>query len=73
MLLGNSNHFSFSLLSQSNTLAALIANTFPEAADNEKQVLLFAGLVLLGITLLVNIAGSLIIQFANRGRGGARQ
>jgi hypothetical protein len=33
-------------------------------------VLLFAGMTLLAITLLVNILGALVIQFANRGRGG---
>jgi phosphate transport system permease protein len=70
MLLGNVNHFSLSLLSPGNTLAALIANDFPEAAPAERDVLLFAGMTLLAITLLVNILGALVIQFANRGRGG---
>ncbi len=70
MLLGNVNHFSLSLLSPGNTLAALIANDFPEAAPAEQDVLLFAGMALLAITLGVNIVGALLIQIANRGRGG---
>jgi phosphate transport system permease protein len=70
MLLGNVNHFSVSLLSPGNTLAALIANDFPEAAPSELDVLLFAGMTLLAITLVVNILGALAIQFANRGTGG---
>jgi phosphate transport system permease protein len=72
MLLGNVNSFSVSLLSPGNTLAALIANEFPEAAPNELHVLLLAGMTLLAITLVVNIMGALLIQFANRGIKGGR-
>ena len=71
MLLGNVNHFSISLFAPGNTLAALIANNFPEAEQEEVEVLLFAGMLLLLITLLVNLAGAAIIQYANRGRRGA--
>jgi phosphate transport system permease protein len=73
MLLGNVNDFNVSLLAPGNTLAALIANNFPEAGDKEKQVLLFAGMTLLAITLVVNVIGAGVIQFANRGMKGARQ
>ncbi len=77
MLMGNENHFSLSLFNPGNTLAALIANNFPEARSdtvNEvANVLLFAGLVLLTITLVVNVIGAGIIQYANRGRKGAVQ
>ena len=73
MLLGNVNHFSPSLLAPGNTLAALIANEFPEADVPEVHVLLFAGMALLTITLVVNVIGALLIQYANRGSKGARQ
>lgn len=73
MLLGNVNAFHLSLFAPGNTLAALIANNFPEAGRTEQNVLLFAGLVLLSITLLVNVAGSMVIMYSNRDRKGARQ
>lgn len=73
MLLGNVDSFHFSLLQPGNTLAALIANKYPEADGNQTNVLLFAGMLLLGMTLVVNVIGAVIIQFANRGRGGGRQ
>jgi len=62
MLLGNSNTFSWSLFAPGNTLAALLANQWPEARLVEKGALMYAGLVLLGITLLINIVGTLILQ-----------
>jgi phosphate transport system permease protein len=73
MLLGNVNDFSFSLLAPGNTLAALIANNFPEAGEVELNVLLFAGMTLLAITLVVNVIGAGIIQYANRSKKGTRQ
>lgn len=72
MLLGNVNDFSFSPFAQGNTLASLIANSFPEASGIQLDVLLAAGLVLLIMTLVVNIIGSLIIQFTSSGSKGAR-
>lgn len=72
MLLGNSNSFSISLLQPGNTLASLIANTFPEASGIQLDVLLAAGMVLMIMTLIVNIIGSFIINYANRGKKGAR-
>jgi len=67
MLIGNSNQLSLSLFSPANTLAALLALNFPEAGPREVQVLMYAALVLLGITLLVNIAGGAIMNLAARG------
>jgi len=62
MLLGNSNTFDWSLFSPGNTLAALMANQWQESNPVEKGALMYAGLVLLGITLLINIVGTLILQ-----------
>jgi phosphate transport system permease protein len=64
MLVGNSNQISLSLFSPANTLAALLANNFPEAGAKQVGVLMYAALILLGITLAVNIAGAVIIQRA---------
>ena len=67
MLVGNSNQMSLSLFSPANTLSALLALNFPEAGPNEVEVLMYAALVLMAITLVVNIAGSLIMGYAQRG------
>ena len=72
MLVGNANVISWSLFSPGNTLAALLANNFPEAGRDQVGVLMYAALVLMGITLLVNIIGALVLQRANRALRGAR-
>ncbi|HWA76942.1 MAG TPA: phosphate ABC transporter permease subunit PstC [Polyangiaceae bacterium] len=64
MLAGNANGFSWSLSSPGNTLAALLANHFPEAGQVEVGALMYAALVLLLITLTVNVLGSLIMTRA---------
>jgi phosphate transport system permease protein len=72
MLAGNSNVISWSLFSPCNTLAALLANHFPEADTVEVGALMYAALVLLGITLIVNVAGTLILDRAEAGLKGLR-
>jgi len=66
MLVGNANTFGWSLFSPGNTLAALLANHFPEAGTVEVSALMYAAAVLLLITLAVNVAGSLIMLRATR-------
>jgi phosphate transport system permease protein len=72
MLAGNSNMISWSLFSPCNTLAALLANHFPEADSVEVGALMYAALVLLGITLVVNVVGTLILDRAEAGLKGLR-
>jgi phosphate transport system permease protein len=72
MLAGNANVVSWSLFSPANTLAALLANHFPEADQIEVGALMYAALVLLGITLVVNIIGTLILQRADASLKGLR-
>ncbi len=72
MLFGNSNTFNWSLFAPGNTLAALLANQWPEARPLEKGALMYAGLVLLGITLLINIIGTLILMRTTRLRDSKR-
>jgi phosphate transport system permease protein len=69
MLVGNSNQISLSLFSPANTLAALLALNFPEAGRNETQVLMYAAVILLMITLVVNVIGQIIITWASSERG----
>ena len=66
MLIGNSNHISLSLFSPANTLASLLASNFPEAGEIEIQALMYAALVLLAITLVVNVLGLAIQQYTVR-------
>ncbi len=72
MLCGNANTISLSLFSPANTLAALLANTFPEAQHKEVGILMYAALVLLGITLVVNMIGAFILQRASAGLEGGK-
>jgi phosphate transport system permease protein len=70
MLVGNANTFGWSLFSPGNTLAALLANHFPEADAVEVQALMYAAVVLLLITLAVNAIGSLIMLRTTAGLKG---
>ena len=66
MLVGNSNQISLSLFSPANTLAALLALNFPEAGETEIKVLMYAALVLMLITLVVNVAGTAIMTMTTQ-------
>jgi phosphate transport system permease protein len=66
MLIGNVNDISLSLFSPANTLASLLASTFPEAGEIEVQALMYAALVLLVITFVVNVAGLAVQQYTMR-------
>jgi phosphate transport system permease protein len=70
MLVGNSNIVSWSIFGPADTLAALLANRFPEASPAEVGALMYAALVLLAITLLVNVAGTWIIERTSVKFGG---
>lgn len=62
MLMGNSNKLSWSVFSPGNTLAALLANNFPEASKAQVPVLMYAALVLLLLTLSMNLLGVWVLQ-----------
>jgi phosphate transport system permease protein len=72
MLAGNANVISWSMFSPANTLAALLANHFPEAGKLEVGALMYAALVLLAITLVVNVVGTVILQRADASLRGLR-
>ena len=74
MLVGNSNQLSISLFSPANTLAALLALNFPEANKTQEGVLMYAAIVLMAITLLVNICGAAVLRRATANvTGGGRE
>jgi phosphate transport system permease protein len=66
MLIGNSNQINVSLFAPANTLASLLASSFPEAGTIEVQALMYAAVVLLLITLIVNVVGLGIQQYTVR-------
>ena len=66
MLIGNVNDSSISLFAPANTLASLLASSFPEAGAVEIQALMYAALVLLIITFVVNVAGLAVQQYTMR-------
>src|SRR6516165_6543036 len=70
MLIGNSNQVTLSLFAPAETLAALLASHFPEAGPVEVQALMYAALVLLAITLLVNVAGIGLLTITQRSISG---
>ena len=70
MLVGSANKISPSLFSPADTLAALLANKFPEAASPlDLGALMYAALVLLVLTLLVNVAGEMIVNHHSSAEG----
>jgi phosphate transport system permease protein len=62
MLAGGANDITWSMFAPVDTLAALIANKFAEASRPELGALMYAALVLLVITMLVNVLGTWIVQ-----------
>ena len=73
MLIGNAEVFKWSLFSPGTTLAALLANHFPEANTVEIGALMYAAVVLLAITLVINIAGEFILSRASAALGGLQK
>jgi len=66
MLIGNRNQISLSLFAPADTLASLLASHFPEAGKVELQALMYAAIVLLLLTFVVNVAGVVIQQVTMR-------
>lgn len=72
MLIGNSSRLSWSLLSPAGTLAGLLANQFGEAEGLQVSSLMFAALLLVVLTLLVNMAGEFVLRYTQRITAGVR-
>jgi phosphate transport system permease protein len=72
MLIGNSPRLTASLLSPAGTLASLLANQFGEANGLQVNSLMFAALLLMLLTLLVNVAGEFVLRYTQRQTAGIR-
>ena len=70
MLIGNSQRLSWSLLSPSNTLAALLANQFAEAEGIQINALMYAAILLVLLTLVVNMAGEAFLRRTQKATAG---
>jgi phosphate transport system permease protein len=66
MVIGNSNNINPSLLAPSNTIPSLLANQFAEASGLQVSALMYAALILFGITLIVNILAQLLVYRMRR-------
>jgi phosphate transport system permease protein len=62
MLIGNSSAPSPSIFSQGSTISSLLANQFAEADGMQVSSLMYAALVLFGLTLIVNILAQLLVS-----------
>lgn len=62
MVIGNTGNVSPSLLAPASTVSALLANQFAEAGGLQVAALMYAALILFGLTLLVNILAELLIR-----------
>ena len=72
MLIGNSPRLTWSLLSPAGTLAGLLANQFGEASGMQVSALMYAAFTLVLMTLLVNVAGELVLRRAQKTIAGIR-
>ena len=62
MLIGNSNNFSWSLLAPGNTISSMLANQFGEADGLQVSALMYAALVLMLLTLVVNLLAQQVVR-----------
>lgn len=72
MLIGNSSRLTGSILAPSGTLAGLLANQFGEAEGLQVSSLMYAALLLVGLTLCVNMAGEAILRYTQKSTAGIR-
>jgi phosphate transport system permease protein len=62
MIIGNSLNFSLSLLAPGNTIASMLANQFGEADGIQVSALMYAALILMVLTLVVNVIAQWIVR-----------
>ena len=62
MIIGNSTNFSWSLLAPGNTISSMLANQFGEADGLQVSALMYAALVLMLLTLVVNILAQWVVR-----------
>ena len=62
MIIGNSLNFDLSLLAPGNTIASMLANQFGEADGIQVSALMYAALILMVLSFLVNMAAQVIVK-----------
>ena len=62
MIIGNSNNFTWSLLAPGNTISSMLANQFGEADGLQVSALMYAALVLMVLTLVVNVLAHQVVR-----------
>jgi len=62
MIIGNSLNFNLSLLAPGNTISSMLANQFGEAEGIQVSALMYAGLILMLLTFVVNVAAQWIVR-----------
>ena len=62
MIIGNSNNFSWSIFAPSYTISSMLANQFGEADGSQVSSLMYAALILMILTLIVNIFAQWIVK-----------
>jgi len=66
LVIGNSNNINLSIFAPANTIPSLLVNQFSEASGLQVAALMYAALILFGITLLINILAQLLVQRVQR-------
>lgn len=62
MVIGNANNASISILAPASTVSSLLANQFAEAGGLQISALMYAALLLFGLTLVVNVLAELLVR-----------
>ncbi len=62
MIIGNALNFSPSLLAPGNTIASMLANQFGEADGIQVSALMYAALILMVLTFVVNVCAQWIVR-----------
>jgi phosphate transport system permease protein len=62
MIIGNSTNFSWSLLAPGNTISSMLANQFGEADGVQVSALMYAALILMVLTLVVNVLAQWVVR-----------
>jgi phosphate transport system permease protein len=62
MIIGNSMQFSPSILAPSNTIASMLANQFGEADGIQISALMYAALILMVLTFMVNVLAQWVVR-----------
>ncbi len=72
LVIGSSHQITARLFSSGDSMAAVIANEFGEASGEHRAALIGLGVVLFGITILVNMVARFVVGAPERRSSGAR-